>query len=193
MKLEPTFIKDLYVLHRPLRCDERGVFTRLFGSDDILAAGRPTNAVHVNTSTSSEAGTIRGIHFQYPPFAETKIVACTAGAIWDVGVDLRPGSRTRFKWFGIKLTPENGLSLIIPEGFGHAFMTLKPYSTAVYVISTVYAPEHESGLRYDDDMLAIEWPLNPSVVSDKDISWDFLRNRIIEIDNRFLGDPHSTR
>lgn len=193
MKLEPTFIKDLYVLHRPLRCDERGVFTRLFGSDDILAAGRPTNAVHVNTSTSSEAGTIRGIHFQYPPFAETKIVACTAGAIWDVGVDLRPGSRTRFKWFGIKLTPENGLSLIIPEGFGHAFMTLKPYSTAVYVISTVYAPEHESGLRYDDDMLAIEWPLNPSVVSDKDISWDFLRNRIIEIDDRFLGDPHSTR
>lgn len=193
MKLEPTFIKDLYVLHRPLRCDERGVFTRLFGSDDILAAGRPTNAVHVNTSTSSEAGTIRGIHFQYPPFAETKIVACTAGAIWDIGVDLRPGSRTRFKWFGIKLTPENGLSLIIPEGFGHAFMTLKPYSTAVYVISMVYAPEHESGLRYDDDMLAIEWPLNPSVVSDKDISWDFLRNRIIEIDNRFLGDPHSTR
>ena len=116
MKLEETPIEDLYVLHRPIRKDERGSFSRLFGEDDIAKAGRPTNIVHVNTSTSVEAGTLRGVHFQYPPFSEAKVVACTSGSIWDVGVDLRPDSPTRFQWFGEVLTPENGKSMIVPEG-----------------------------------------------------------------------------
>jgi dTDP-4-dehydrorhamnose 3,5-epimerase len=185
MKLEPTIIKDLFVLHRAVRRDERGTFTRLFGADEIAEAGRPTNIVHVNTSTSTEAGTLRGIHFQYPPFAEAKIVACTSGAIWDVGVDLRPNSPTRFKWFGTLLTPENGLSMIIPEGFGHAFITLEPNSTAVYAISAFYAPQLESGLRFDDPMLDIKWPVSPKVVSDKDRNWGLLANRITEINSGF--------
>ena len=186
--LETTPIDDLFVLHRPLRKDERGTFTRLFGADEIAAAGRPTNIVHVNTSTSTEAGTLRGIHFQYPPYAEAKIVACTAGAIWDVGVDLRPGSPTRFKWFGAVLTPENGLSLVIPEGFGHAFITLEPNSTAVYAISAVYAPEYESGLRYDDPSLAIDWPITPKVVSEKDQGWEQLENCVQHLNARFEVD-----
>jgi dTDP-4-dehydrorhamnose 3,5-epimerase len=183
MKLETTPIKDLFVLHRALRKDERGTFTRLFGADEIAEAGRPTNIVHVNTSTSTEAGTLRGIHFQYPPYAEAKIVSCTAGAIWDVGVDLRPGSPTRFKWYGTILTPENGLSMVIPEGFGHAFITLQPNSTAVYAISAVYAPEHESGLRYDDPSLDISWPIEPTVISDKDTAWRLMKGRIEELDS----------
>jgi dTDP-4-dehydrorhamnose 3,5-epimerase len=182
MKLEGTPIPDLFVVHRPLIKDDRGTFSRLFGEDDIASAGRPTNAVHVNTSTSKEVGTLRGIHFQYSPFCEAKVVACTSGAIWDVGVDLRPNSPTKYQWFGEVLTPDNGKSLLIPEGFGHAFITLEQNSTAVYVISSVYAIEYESGVCFDDPMLNIDWPIDPVVVSDKDKSWAPLKNRVEEID-----------
>lgn len=185
MKLEPTPINGLFVLQRPVHKDSRGQFTRLFAAEGLAAAGRPTDAVHVNTSTSVETGTLRGIHFQYPPYAETKIVACTSGAIWDVGVDLRPGSPTRFQWFGTKLTPDNGLSMVIPEGFGHAFITLEPNSTAVYVVSAIYALDHESGIRFDDKMLDIEWPMVPTVLSDKDLAWGRLGDRVEELDLRF--------
>jgi dTDP-4-dehydrorhamnose 3,5-epimerase len=185
MILEATPIKDLFVLHRPVHKDSRGHFTRLFAAEGLAAAGRPTEAVHVNTSTSVETGTLRGIHFQYPPYAEAKIVACTSGAIWDVGVDLRPGSPTRFQWFGTTLTPENGLSMVIPEGFGHAFITLRPNSTAVYVVSAKYAFDHESGIRYDDEMLNIVWPIMPTIQSDKDLAWGQVKSRIDELDFGF--------
>jgi dTDP-4-dehydrorhamnose 3,5-epimerase len=185
MKLECTPINGLFVLQRPVHKDSRGQFTRLFAAEGLAAAGRPTGAVHVNTSTSVESGTLRGIHFQYPPYAETKIVACTSGAIWDVGVDLRPGSPTRFQWFGNILTPDNGRSMVIPEGFGHAFITLEPNSTAVYVVSAMYALDHESGIRFDDKMLDIEWPIVPTVLSDKDLAWARLDDRVEELDLRF--------
>lgn len=185
MKLEKTPIEDLLILHRPVRRDQRGFFSRLFGADEIAAAGRVAKAVHVNSSTSVEVGTMRGIHFQYPPYAEEKIVSCVAGAIWDVGIDLRPGSPTRFKWFGKKLTPDNGISLIIPEGFGHAFVTLEPNSTVVYVVSAVYALDHESGIRFDDPLLGIEWPIKPTVMSEKDGAWGSIEDRIEELDSRF--------
>ena len=185
MKLEATPIKDMFVLHRAVHKDSRGQFTRLYAAEGLAMAGRPTDAIHVNTSTSTQVGTLRGIHFQYAPCAEAKIVACTAGAIWDVGVDLRPESPTRFQWFGAELTPENGRSMVIPEGFGHAFITLEPNSIAVYVVSAVYAPEFESGIRYDDPALAIEWPIQPSVVSDKDLDWKAVKDRIGEFDFGF--------
>ena len=185
MKLEATPIKDMFVLHRAVHKDSRGQFTRLYAAEGLAMAGRPTDAIHVNTSTSTQVGTLRGIHFQYVPCAEAKIVACTAGAIWDVGVDLRPESPTRFQWFGAELTPENGRSLVIPEGFGHAFITLEPNSIAVYVVSAVYAPEFESGIRYDDPALAIEWPIQPSVISDKDLAWKGVKDRIGEFDFGF--------
>ena len=102
MNLEATPINDLFVLHRPVFQDARGQFTRLFAAEGIAKAGRPTQAVHVNASTSVQAGTLRGIHFQFPPYAEAKIVACTAGAIWDVAVDLRASPR---KVFGFALLP----------------------------------------------------------------------------------------
>ena len=185
MKLEKTPIADLYVLHRPIMKDSRGSFSRLFGEDDIAKAGRPTSIVHVNTSTSVVAGTLRGVHFQYPPFSEAKVVACTSGSIWDIGVDLRPNSPTRFQWFGEVLTPENGKSMIVPEGFGHAFITLEPNSTAVYAISSVYAIEHESGICFDDPLLSIDWPIKPNVISEKDRAWGLLEDRIHELDKNF--------
>jgi len=185
MKLEKTPISDLYVLQRKIVKDARGSFSRLFGEDDIFKAGRPTNIVHVNTSTSVEAGTLRGIHFQYPPFSEAKVVACTSGAIWDVGIDLRPGSPTRFEWYGEVLTPNNGKSMIVPEGFGHAFITLEPNSTAVYAISAYYNIDYESGARFDDPIMSIDWPLEPTVVSEKDRKWGLLEDRIKELDKNF--------
>jgi dTDP-4-dehydrorhamnose 3,5-epimerase len=185
MQLETTPIDGLFVLHRPVRRDERGFFSRLFGADEIAAAGRPTDAIHVNSSTSIEVGTLRGVHFQYPPHMEAKIVSCAGGAIWDVGIDLRPGSSTRFQWFGARLTPENGISMVIPEGFGHAFLTLEPNSTVVYVVSAAYAPDFESGIRFDDPMLGIQWPLEPRVLSDKDRAWGLIENRMAELDAGF--------
>lgn len=187
MKIETTPIEGLFILHRSVRRDDRGIFSRVFGSDEIAAAGRPTQAVHVNTSTSTKVGTLRGIHFQYPPFSEAKIVSCTAGAIWDVGIDLRPGSPTRFQWFGTTLTPDNGVSLIVPEGFGHAFITLLPNSTAVYVVSEIYALSHESGVRFDDPLLGIKWPIEPTVLSEKDRAWGLIENRIDELDAGFAA------
>ena len=188
IRLENTSIEGLVVLHRPVRLDERGFFSRLFGADEFAAAGLHTQAVHVNTSTSIETGTLRGIHFQYPPFAEAKIVSCVAGAIWDVGVDLRLGSPTRFQWFGKRLTPESGVSLVIPEGFGHAFVTLEPNSTVVYVVSNVYAPDYESGISFDDPKLRIMWPIEPRVISPKDRSWGLIEERIQEMDLKFFPE-----
>ena len=187
MKLETTPIEGLFVLHRPVRRDERGFFSRIFGADEIAAAGRPPQAVHVNTSTSVEVGTLRGIHFQYSPHAEAKIVSCAAGSIWDVGIDLRPGSPTRFQWFGTKLTPENGVSMVVPEGFGHAFITLEPNSTVVYVVSAAYAISHESGIRFDDPLLGIKWPIVPRVLSEKDRGWGLVEHRMDELDAGFAN------
>jgi dTDP-4-dehydrorhamnose 3,5-epimerase len=191
MNIETTPIEGLLLLHREVRRDDRGFFSRIFGADEIEKAGRPTKAVHVNSSTSFSAGTIRGIHFQYPPYSEAKIVSCASGAIWDVGIDLRPDSPTRFQWFGVTLTPENGLSLIVPEGFGHAFITLKPNSTVVYVVSAIYAPNYESGIRYDDPKLGIKWPIEPTVLSEKDLGWGRIANRIDEINLGFIATYNS--
>jgi dTDP-4-dehydrorhamnose 3,5-epimerase len=187
MKLEKTSIDGLFVIHRAVSRDERGFFSRIFGADEIAAAGRPTQAVHVNSSTSVEVGTLRGIHFQFPPHAEAKIVSCTAGAIWDVGIDLRPGSPTRFQWFGTQLSPDNGVSLIVPEGFGHAFITLEPNSTVVYVVSAAYALSHESGIRFDDPLLGIKWPIEPTVLSEKDRTWGLIDYRMDELDAGFAN------
>jgi dTDP-4-dehydrorhamnose 3,5-epimerase len=125
---------------------------------------------------------LRGIHLQYEPFCETKVVACLTGAIWDVAIDLRPNSPTRFQWFGDTLTPDNGKSLLIPEGFGHAFITLEPATSVVYVVSNTYAFHRESGFRFDDPSLNIDWPIEPTVVSEKDLAWGLLSERVSEID-----------
>ncbi len=185
MKLIETPISDLFYLERPVRRDDRGFFTRLFGQDEIAAAGRSIDAYHVNSSMSTTTGTLRGIHFQYPPYAEEKVVSCIAGSIWDVAVDLRPNSPTRFQWFGIELTPSNGLSLIVPKGFGHAFITLEPNTTVIYVVTSPYRLSHESGIRYDDSKIDISWPITPSVLSPKDLSWPPVNGRLDEFTERF--------
>lgn len=185
MKLLQTPLSGLFIVERPIMRDGRGKFTRLFGEDEIELAGRPMKVTHVNSSTSTESATLRGLHFQYPPFAEAKLVSCVSGSVWDVGVDLRPNSPTQFQWFGLELTPENGQSLLIPEGFGHGFLTLEPNTTLVYAVSQRYAPEHESGVRFDDQMINVEWPIEPKVLSVKDTAWPSLSKRLDEISLKF--------
>jgi dTDP-4-dehydrorhamnose 3,5-epimerase len=188
-----TPISDLLILQRKIVRDNRGFFTRLYAERELSELGRPTNAVHINSSTSTSIGTLRGIHFQYPPYAEAKIVSCVNGAVWDVGVDLRPQSSTRFQWFGVKLTPQNGVSLLIPEGFGHAFITLKPSSTVVYALSAEYSIKHESGLKFDDPMLDIKWPIRPKVLSEKDLNWGSIESRLSELDLNFKEKRPDTK
>ena len=187
MKLEKLPLKDMFLIQRPVFNDERGRFSRLFDDDDFLNAGLNLKAVNINSSTSIKKGTLRGIHFQYPPFSETKIVCCTSGSIWDLGVDLRPKSPTRFDWFGIELNPENGKSLLIPDGFGHAFITLESNTTVVYVTTEQYSQKHESGIIFNDPLLKINWPIEPKTLSEKDKNWGNLDMRIEELNKGFNG------
>jgi dTDP-4-dehydrorhamnose 3,5-epimerase len=185
MELEETSMDGLFLIHRNLVSDQRGVFSRLFAEDELEKVGRPTRAFHVNTSTSPNKGTIRGLHFQYPPYSETKIICCTSGRLWDVAVDLRPGSKTRFQYLGASLSPDEPTSFLVPEGFAHGFITLEPNTTILYIVSNNYAPAHESGIRFDDPLLSIEWPVAPTLVSKKDLSWPGLETQITEIDRKF--------
>ncbi len=174
MKLEKTPLDDVYILNKVVRNDDRGQFCRIYGIDELEKEGLKSKAVHINTSTSKNAGTLRGIHFQYPPYAECKIISCISGSIWDVAVDLRPKSDTKFQWFGTVLNPDNGKSLIVPEGFGHGFITLEKNSSVIYVVSEIYSPENECGARYDDPLLNIKWPITPLFLSNKDKSWNLI-------------------
>lgn len=185
MQITKTDIAGLLVLKQKITHDERGHFRRLYAEDELLSEGVPSKAFHVNSSFSKYSGTLRGIHFQFPPYAETKIVSCVSGSIWDVGVDLRPESPTRFEWFGTELNPTNGISLLIPEGFGHAFITLEPDTSVVYAISTGYSIANESGILFNEPILGIKWPILPKVISSKDSMWPPLQERIDEIDRRF--------
>ncbi|MCB0164529.1 MAG: dTDP-4-dehydrorhamnose 3,5-epimerase family protein, partial [Anaerolineae bacterium] len=116
-------------------------------------------------------GTLRGMHYQTAPYAETKLVRCTQGAIFDVIIDLRPDSATYQQWLGVELTAANYKMLYVPEGFAHGFVTLEDNVEVTYQVSQFYTPEAEGGVRYDDPAFGIEWPVTIAVISDKDKSW----------------------
>jgi dTDP-4-dehydrorhamnose 3,5-epimerase len=115
--------------------------------------------------------TIRGLHYQVDPAPETKLMRCTRGAIYDVIVDMRPGSPTRGRWFGAELTAENHRAMYVPDYFAHGFLTLEPDSEVHYMVSAPYTPEAERGLRFDDPAIGIDWPIPVRVVSKKDRAW----------------------
>lgn len=148
--------------------DERGSFTRLYCRDEFKANGVRDEFVQANRSYTEKAGTIRGLHFQKPPHAEIKVVRCVKGGVHDVVVDLRETSGTFLKWFSVELSAENRRGLYIPAGFAHGFQTLVDACEMIYFHSKPYAPSHESGIRYDDPLIKIEWPLPVTVISKKD-------------------------
>lgn len=149
--------------------DARGWFSETYQRDRFKAAGIDAAFVQDNHSYSAPAFTLRGIHFQTPPYAQAKLVRCLRGRIWDVAIDLRAGSPSYGRSVATELTAERGEQLYVPIGFGHAFLTLEPDCEVAYKTSDFYAPECDAGIRWDDPALAIAWPLaGAPQLSDKD-------------------------
>jgi dTDP-4-dehydrorhamnose 3,5-epimerase len=172
MKFIETPLKDAYLIEMEPRLDERGFFARAFCETEFADAGLSASRfAQMNNSFNDQAGTLRGMHYQLPPAAEVKVVRCLQGALYDVILDLRPDSATFGKWFGAELSAENRLSLYVPRGFAHGFITLRDNTEALYLASDAYMPGQERGIRYDDPEFGIEWPIAPVSVSDKDLSW----------------------
>ena len=150
-------------------CDARGSFTRLFCEEDIREAGWTGHAKQVNLSVTARAGSIRGMHFQHPPHAETKLVLCLSGKIWDVATDIRQGSPHFLNSWSAELSAENGTALLIPPGFAHGFQTLSDDVQLLYFHSAIHVPEAEDGLNPLDPRLSIGWPLTITEISDRDL------------------------
>lgn len=168
MLFQPTKLDGAYLIAMQKLEDERGFFARSWCVSEFDEQGLDSNLVQCNVSFNTEQGTLRGMHYQAPPFAETKLVRCTSGAIYDVIIDLRPASPTFLQWTGVTLSAENRLMLYIPKGFAHGFQTLANGSEVFYQMSDFYAPAYARGLRWNDPMFNIQWPLAISMISAKD-------------------------
>jgi dTDP-4-dehydrorhamnose 3,5-epimerase len=166
-----TKLKDAYIIELKKMGDQRGFFARAWCQREFDEHGLVSQVVQANLSYNKAKGTLRGMHYQRAPYAETKLIRCIRGALYDVIIDLRPDSPTYMQWLGVELTTENHKMLYVPEGFGHGFQTLVDNTEAFYQVSEFYTPNAEGGIRYDDPAFNIEWPLEVQVISDKDKSW----------------------
>jgi dTDP-4-dehydrorhamnose 3,5-epimerase len=174
MKFTNTSLTDAWLVDVEPRQDSRGSFARTFCAREFAEHGLPANFVQCSVSTSKQKGTLRGLHFQRPPACEAKLVRCTAGAIHDVIVDLRPDSPTYLRHLSVELTARNGRALYVPKMFAHGLQTLENDTEVFYQISEYYVPEVSFGIRYDDPKLGIQWPLPISVVSERDANWPLM-------------------
>jgi dTDP-4-dehydrorhamnose 3,5-epimerase len=148
--------------------DDRGFFARSYADDEFGPHGLPTRWPQSNLSRNNRRHTLRGMHYNAAPHREGKLVRCVRGAIWDAIVDLRVGSLTRFKWFGVELTAEAGNALFVPEGFAHGFVTLTDDADVLYQMTAVYAGGAGRGLRFDDPLIGITWPVKPAFINERD-------------------------
>ena len=170
MKFTETKLKGAFIITPDLIEDERGFFARAFCRREFEEHGLNPDLVQCNISFNKTKGTLRGMHYQAGPHAEVKLVRCTAGAIYDVIVDLRPESPTFKQWFSTELTEKNHQMLYVPEGFAHGYQTLTPQTEVFYQVSAFYHPASERGIRWNDPTFGIEWPLPVTVISKKDAS-----------------------
>ena len=168
MKLIKTFIKDLYVIQPELYIDNRGWFFESYNKKQLENFGINVDFVQDNHSLSKYKGTIRGLHFQKNPHAQSKLVRCTKGRVWDVAVDLRKSSSTYLKWFGVELSSNNKKMLFIPKGFAHGFITLENNSEVNYKVDYFFVSNSDQSLRYDDTRIGIKWPIKKTFISEKD-------------------------
>ncbi|MDE2615502.1 MAG: dTDP-4-dehydrorhamnose 3,5-epimerase family protein [Burkholderiales bacterium] len=162
-------------IQRRLYGDERGVFARLFCSQELAPAGWGGPIAQINHSLTRTRGTVRGLHYQRAPHAESKLVSCVRGAVWDVAVDLRAGSPTFLRWHGELLNATEGTALLIPAGFAHGFQLLSDEAELVYCHSAAYAPQAEAGLHVRDVRLGINWPLPVQGLSARDAGFELLK------------------
>lgn len=176
MRFEPTEISGLITIVREPATDQRGSFARLFCQDEFAAHGLQTRFVQQSVSLTTNAGTLRGMHFQREPYAETKFVTCIRGAVYDVVADLRPNSPTYRRWQGFRLAADENTSLLIPPGCAHGFQTMRDDCGLLYQMDTLYTPEAASGFRFDDPAFAIAWPMPVHVIAPKDLAWPLLES-----------------
>lgn len=171
MRFEATEIAGVMRVLAEPREDERGAFARLHCPEAFAAAGVPFEPVQTSVSSNPRAGTLRGLHYQAAPYAETKLVRVVRGRAFDVAVDLRPGSPTHRRWVAAELSAQNRTALLIPEGVAHGFLTLEPDTDVLYQIAPAYRPGHEAGVRWDDPAFAIGWPSAPVLISPRDAGY----------------------
>jgi dTDP-4-dehydrorhamnose 3,5-epimerase len=179
-----TALPGAFVIDLERREDSRGYFARAFCQHELADHGLEPVIAQANVAFNKVAGTLRGMHFQFPPKAETKIVRCTRGAIVDIIVDLRPESPTYLESISVELNEENGRALYVPERFAHGYQTLVAATETSYQVGEFYAPETEGGLAYDDPRLALQWPLPVAVISEKDAEWAHLNTVEPEVRRR---------
>jgi dTDP-4-dehydrorhamnose 3,5-epimerase len=178
-KLNGAFILDL-----ERREDTRGFFARAFCEKEFREHNLKSIIVQANVAFNKKQGTLRGMHFQFPPAAETKLIRCARGAILDIIIDLRPESPTFFDHISVELSAENGRALYVPERFAHGYQTLVDDTETTYHVGEFYAPELEAGLMYNDPTLRLKWPLSVTQISPKDRSWKLLDDIAPEIESK---------
>jgi dTDP-4-dehydrorhamnose 3,5-epimerase len=163
-----TRLKGAFIIDLDRKTDERGFFARAFCQKEFRDHGLKSVIAQANIASNARRGTLRGMHFQYPPAAESKLVRCTRGAILDIIVDLRPESPTYLEHISVELNEENMAALYVPERFAHGYQVLRDNTDTSYQVGEFYTPNAEGGLRYDDPRLGLKWPLPASVISAKD-------------------------
>ena len=174
MILRPTMLAGACIIEPEAHADERGFFARMYGEAEFRALGLEPCGRQWSVSYNKRRGTLRGLHYQAEPHGETKLVRCVIGAVFDVIVDLRPGSATYGKWVGVELSQANRLALYIPKGMAHGFQTLADDSELLYGITPDYVPNAARGVRWDDPTIAIAWPLPPVNLSPRDAALPLL-------------------
>jgi dTDP-4-dehydrorhamnose 3,5-epimerase len=183
-----TPLAGAFIIDIDRRGDDRGFFARSFCQREFEQHGLKPLVAQCNVSFNVQRGIVRGLHFQFPPAAETKYIRCTRGAIVDIIVDLRPESPTFLQHIAVELTAENRRGLYVPERFAHGYQVLVDDTETTYQVGEFYTPEAESGLRFDDPALSIVWPLPPTGMSPKDRAWPLLKDSESEIRRRMAAD-----
>ena len=176
MKIIKTKLEGVLILEPIVHGDHRGFFLESWSKKSMEEAGLFYDFVQDNHSLSVQKGTLRGIHFQRGDKAQAKLVRCVQGVVLDVAVDLRRSSPTYKEWVSVELSSENKKQLLIPRGFGHAYLTLTDDAEILYKADNYYAPEADAGIRWNDPEIAIEWPVTEPILSQKDVNAPYLRD-----------------
>lgn len=171
MKFKKTALEGVVVIELEPHVDERGSFARTFCAREFEAEGLISTIAQRNESFNPRRGTVRGLHYQLPPYGETKVVSCPRGAIYDVVIDIRPASPTFCRWLAFELSEVNRRALYVAEGFAHGFQTLSDDTLVQYQMTEFYHPESSRGLRHDDPYFGVAWPLPVAVISERDRSY----------------------
>ena len=176
MEIHSLSLSDAALIKTTVIGDHRGAFARFFCLKELSSVIGTRQIVNVNHSYTNRAGVIRGLHFQHFPHQEMKFVRCMSGAVYDVIVDIRKNSPTYLQWHSQVLDSKNMDMMCVPEGFAHGFQSLEDNCEIIYFTTTYYSPDHEGGLRYDDPSIAIDWPMEVTDISEKDMSHPFVKN-----------------